>query len=106
MRVPIMRWIAIAVVTLAAAIGVFALGRASVGRAAEHRALANGHTAGENDVFAGYDGGWGIGTPYAVILAVGDGPNAYRIASRTPFQLGTDYYLCANGISLCQQARP
>jgi hypothetical protein len=82
--------------------GVFVLGRASVAR---HGSYAAGHTAGEDDVFAGYDGGWDTTVPYVVSIAVGAGPVVYRIAARTPLQAGVNYYLCTDGHTLCQQAR-
>jgi hypothetical protein len=68
-------------------------------------AFDDGYTAGENDAFGGYDGGWAINLPYVVTLAVGNGPIVYRIASRTPFQTGVDYYLCPDARTLCQQPR-
>lgn len=57
-------------------------------RAAARAAFADGYRAGENDVFAGYDGGWAYGTPYAITLAPGGPGVTYRIASRVPLRPG------------------
>jgi hypothetical protein len=69
-------------------------------------AFNDGYAAGANDAFAGYDGGWSRSTPYVVTIRLGAGQITYRIASREPVQAGTDYYLCPDGHSLCQQPRP
>ena len=52
------------------------------------RAFASGYTAGANDVFGGFDGGWSLSTPYVITLRHGSGPITYRIDSRRP-ALGT-----------------
>ena len=41
-----------------------------------------GYTAGANDVFGGFDGGWSLSEPYVVTLARGTGAVTYRIDSR------------------------
>lgn len=69
-------------------------------------AFAAGYTAGANDVFGQYDGGWYLATPYLVTVEQGSTPIAYRIASRTALQPGVDYYLCPNGHDVCQEPRP
>lgn len=68
-------------------------------------AFNDGYAAGANDVFAGYDGGWGISEPYVVTLAKAPAPIVYRIGSRTPVQSGVSYFLCSNGVDLCQEPR-
>jgi hypothetical protein len=128
---------------LAAAIAVFALGRASVhpprpgtlgdyfdglrvgqaqgrelGRAEQigatlpahdrrvaHDAFRLGYAAGANDVFAGYDGGWTLGTPWLVVLEPGGPRIDYRIRDRTPLERGVAYYLCPDGKTLCHSRR-
>jgi hypothetical protein len=60
---------------------------------------------GANDVFAGYDGGWSVPAPYVVTLAPGANGVTYRIASRVQLRPGVNYYLCADGVSLCQSGR-
>jgi hypothetical protein len=74
-------------------------------RDAATSAFATGYLAGTNDAFGGYDGGWGLGTPYLVTLGAGTGGVTYRIASRVAVQPGVSYYLCSDGASICQQPR-
>jgi hypothetical protein len=62
-----------------------------------------GYTAGENDAFGGYDGGWALSMPYLITLEPGQGRIVYRISDRTTLQPGIDYYLCPAGKSICQQ---
>jgi hypothetical protein len=69
-------------------------------------AFNDGYTAGENDAFSGYDGGWALGTPYAVTISAGAGAATYRIDSRTPLETGVDYYLCPGGHTVCHQPQP
>ncbi len=64
-----------------------------------------GYAAGANDAFAGYDGGWALSAPYVVTLEAGHGDITYRIASRTPLEVGVAYFLCPTGHGLCQQPR-
>jgi hypothetical protein len=72
-------------------------------RHAVHDAFAAGYTAGLNDAFAGYDGGWSLGVPWVVTLEGGSGQVAYRIRDRTRVLPGVDYYLCPDGHHLCQR---
>ena len=69
-------------------------------------AFTAGYTAGANDVFGQYDGGWYLSTPYVSTVENGSAPIAYRIGSRTALVPGIDYYLCPDGHGLCQQPRP
>jgi len=64
-----------------------------------------GYTAGANDVFDGYDGGWGLDEPYVIVLTAGSDGITYRIQSRTPMSDGVDYRLCPHATTLCQQPR-
>jgi hypothetical protein len=64
-----------------------------------------GYAAGANDVFAGYDGGWAVGMPYVVTMAVASDRIVYRIKTREPMKQNVNYYLCADGRHLCQEAR-
>ena len=68
-------------------------------------AFTAGYTAGANDVFAQYDGGWYLSTPYVVTVDQGSGAIAYRIATRTALQPGINYFLCPDGQGLCEQPR-
>ncbi len=65
-----------------------------------------GYTAGANDAFAGYDGGWTTGVPYVVTIEAGNGQIVYRIDTRTPVEAHINYYLCADGHGMCQERRP
>jgi hypothetical protein len=68
-------------------------------------AFRAGYTAGANDVFAGYDGGWTFGAPWIVTLEHGDSKIDYRIRDRTPLERGVAYFLCPDGHSLCHERR-
>jgi hypothetical protein len=46
-------------------------------------AFEAGYAAGANDVFGGFDGGWSLGTPYAITLERGSGGVSYRITKRS-----------------------
>ena len=72
-------------------------------RKAVRASFRDGYTAGANDAFAGYDGGWTMGQPYVVVLEPGQGQIAYRIKTRTPFEAGVNYYLC--GHALCHHPK-
>ena len=52
----------------------------------DRNAFDAGYTAGANDVFGGFDGGWDLSTPYVVRIARGTGAVTYRIDSREPFR--------------------
>ena len=64
-----------------------------------------GYVAGTNDVFAGYDGGWALHTPWIITLENGSGQAAYRIHGREQLEPGFAYYLCDNGRSVCHEPR-
>jgi hypothetical protein len=64
----------------------------------------SGYAAGAADAFGGFDGGWDHQVPYAIVLTPGTGIT-YRIASRTEFAPGVNYYLCADGHSVCHAPR-
>ncbi|HEY2273801.1 MAG TPA: hypothetical protein VGH30_13580 [Jatrophihabitantaceae bacterium] len=64
-----------------------------------------GYTAGANDAFAGYDGGWALHVPWIVTIEGGAGQIAYRIKGREQIEPGVEYFLCADGHSLCHQPR-
>lgn len=74
-------------------------------RAAAQQAFDDGYAAGANDVFAGYDGGWALHVPWIITLSGGSGQVVYRIQGREQVEPGTDYYLCADGHSLCHEPR-
>jgi len=61
-----------------------------------------GYAAGQNDVFAGYDGGWTLHVPWVITIERGGATVDYRIAGRTKLEPGVDYYLCRGGHALCR----
>jgi hypothetical protein len=67
-------------------------------------AFNSGYTAGENDAFGGYDGGWALSAPYLITLESGSGQIVYRIQQRTTVLPNIDYYLCADEHHICQRA--
>jgi hypothetical protein len=81
----------------------FALGRGSVEQthisaAGERKSFAAGYQAGREDVFFGYDGGWGYDEPYVIVLRRGGPGITYRIARRWPMQRGIEYRACARTV--------
>jgi hypothetical protein len=72
-------------------------------RDAAKAAFDAGYTAGANDVFGGYDGGWDVDSPYIVVLAPAGKGIVYRIRSRVPLKAGVDYHLCPHSTVLCQE---
>ena len=64
-----------------------------------------GYSAGANDAFAGYDGGWSLHVPWLVTLEGGSGQIAYRIQDRTRVLPGVDYYLCPDRHTICSRPR-
>ena len=85
-------------VVIAVATGAFFVGRDSVGprgATATRQSYARGYLAGREDVFLGYDGGWGYDEPYIIVLRRGGPGITYRIARRWPLQRGIEYHACA-----------
>lgn len=68
-------------------------------------AFTAGYTAGANDVFGQYDGGWYLSTPYVITVEQGSAPIAYRIGSRTALAPGVSYHLCPDRHGVCQEPR-
>jgi hypothetical protein len=58
-------------------------GRALQQGASARKAFEAGYTAGANDVFGGFDGGWTFGTPYVITLSRGADGVTYRINNRS-----------------------
>jgi hypothetical protein len=72
-------------------------------RDAVRSAFDSGYSAGANNAFGGYDGGWYVSTPYIITLVKGSGPITYDLSSRTLMRTGIDYYLCPHARTICQQ---
>ncbi|MGX7679043.1 hypothetical protein ACSMXN_09090 [Jatrophihabitans sp. DSM 45814] len=68
-------------------------------------AFNQGYSAGANDIFGDYDGGWELSVPYVITLERGTGEITYRVKSRTLFEPKINYYLCSNGHDACQQPK-
>jgi hypothetical protein len=86
-------------VVIGVAAGAFFVGRDSVeprGATAARQSFARGYLAGREDVFLGYDGGWGYAEPYIIVLRRGGPGITYRIARRWPMQGGIEYRACAH----------
>jgi hypothetical protein len=64
---------------------------------------ADGYTAGSADAFAGFDGGWEIGSWYMVHFGQPVGSERYRINWRVPMDTGKSYNVCADDAShICE----
>jgi hypothetical protein len=70
-----------------------------------HDAFNAGYDAGQNDVFAGYDGGWTLHVPWVITIERGGAKVDYRIEGRTQLTPGVDYFLCHGGHALCSHPR-
>jgi hypothetical protein len=84
----------VAALVVAVGAGAFALGRHSAPSRYE-----DGYLAGRYAAFGGYDGGWGYGEPYAIVLRRGGPQVTYAIARRWPMLPGFEYRAC--GRSVC-----
>ena len=72
-------------------------------REAARTAFDTGYTAGANDVFGGYDGGWYVSRPYVITLTKGTGGITYDLSSRTMVHAGTEYFLCPHAHTICHR---
>ena len=68
----------------------FARGRSAGERRGRRKGFAVGRREGirigERAIFAGFEGGWRVGTWYAVRIAHGEGARGYSIAERLPLR--------------------
>jgi hypothetical protein len=92
---------ALAVVLVAGAIGVFFAGRATAHRGHAPASYRAGYLAGREDAFGSYDGGWGYGEPYVVVLRRASPQITYAFAQRWPMQPGLEYRVC--GKTVCSR---
>jgi hypothetical protein len=67
------------------------------------KAFEAGHRSGLDDSFGGYDGGWNLGQPYAVVIGKGSAGATYRIESRELLQAGVAYQLCKHDRAVCRK---
>jgi hypothetical protein len=84
----------------------YARGRAAGYRAGRRAGFADGRRqgvrAGEQAIFAGFDGGWQVGGWYAVRIGHGEGMRGYSIPNRVALTARRTYRLCGGGV--CSQA--
>ncbi len=66
------------------------------------QAFQAGYQSGLTDSFGGFDGGWNLGRPYAVVIGKGAGDQTYRIAHRELLEPGISYQLCRHGTAVCR----
>ena len=88
-------------IALGLLVAAFFVGRGSAGHDSS-RPAAGSYRAGREDAFAGFDGGWALGVPYAVTLERAGGGITYKFARRWALQPGVTYSVC--GHEVC--ARP
>jgi len=98
-------------VLLAAGVGVgaFVLGRVSAPQARAAAAPGTfraGYLAGREAAFGSFDGGWGYGDLYVVVLRRGGPGITYRVARRWPMFAGVEYRVCGRGRTLCSRKAP
>lgn len=74
-------------------------------RQAAQDAYGLGYTAGADDAFGNFDGGWELAAPYALTVQRPAGASIYTITSRTLLSPGVNYYLCPDGHRLCHTPR-
>ena len=87
--------------------GAFLVGRHSAGGgkpAAAPGSYRAGYLAGREDAFGNFDGGWGYGEPYVVVLRRGGPRITYRVAERWPMHPGVEYRV--SGRTLCTRPAP
>jgi hypothetical protein len=87
-------------VVIAVGLGAFFVGRASVdsSTATPDGRYTAGYLAGREDAFSGYDGGWGYGEPYIVVLRRAGPRITYEFAERWPMLGGVEYRACGRRV--------
>jgi hypothetical protein len=102
----------IAVVLVGAAVG-FAAGRithasspANTTVRTEPGGYADGYHAGREAAFQGFDGGWGLGDPYIVVLRRGPSGTTYQFAHRWAVLPGEEYRFCREDVICSRPAHP
>jgi hypothetical protein len=97
MRVPLL----IALIAVSAGVVGFLVGRDSFRPApgrTDRGSYDAGFQAGRESAFCCYDGGWGYGEPYIVVLRRGRAGTTYRIAERWPMVAGSEYRPCGRAV--------
>ena len=93
----------VVLVAVGIAAAAFFGGRASVDRSSP-TPQSGSYAAGREDAFAGFDGGWAIGVPYAVTLERGGDGITYKFARRWAMEAGFEYRVC--GHEVCSRPAP
>ena len=65
-----------------------------------------GFHAGREAAFQGFDGGWGLGEPYIVVLRRGPSGTTYRFARRWAVLPGQEYRSCREDVICSRPAHP
>jgi hypothetical protein len=74
-------------------------------RQAAQDAYGLGYSAGANDAFGNFDGGWELAAPYVLTVQRPTGTSVYSITSRTLLTPGVNYFLCPDGHTVCHSPR-
>ena len=85
--------------------GAFFVGRGSADHGTS-RPAPGSYQAGREDAFAGFDGGWALGVPYAVTLERAGGGITYKFARRWALQPGVTYRVCGHEVCPSPRAHP
>ena len=85
----------LALLVLAVGLGAFFAGRGTAHDGDRYRA---GYLAGREDAFGSFDGGWGYGEPYVVVLRRGSPEITYAVAERWPMRPGVEYRACGRAV--------
>jgi hypothetical protein len=67
---------------------------------------SDGYHAGREAAFQGFDGGWGLGDPYIVVLRRGPSGTTYRFARRWAVLPGREYRSCTEDVICSGPAHP
>lgn len=67
---------------------------------------SDGYHAGREAAFQGFDGGWGLGEPYIVVLRRGPSGTTYRFAHRWAVLPGREYRSCPEDVICIRAAHP
>ena len=88
----------LALLVIAVGLGAFFAGRSSAHSSKPTERYEAGYLAGREAAFGEYDGGWGYGEPYIVVLRRGSPRITYAIAQRWPMLPGLEYRACGKTV--------
>jgi hypothetical protein len=67
---------------------------------------SDGYHDGREAAFQGFDGGWGVGEPYIVVLRRGPSGTTYQFAHRWAVLPGQEYRFCPGDVICSRPAHP